>query len=211
LWDAQTGTLRWAVNGHGDFATSVVFSPDGKTIASGSFDKTVKLWNVESGQLQKSLPQQGKVYAVAFAPAGGVIAVASQSAVELRSIDSNEVKQALVTDGVAATAVMFSHDGKLVAASDVGGKVTVWDAETGALKSVITEHADLVDALAFSSDGKVLASGGYDASVVLWDLEKNSVLSRLTDPDKVTSVAFSHNGMTLATGGWSKSARLWTK
>jgi serine/threonine protein kinase len=211
LWDAQTGTLKWAVNGHSDFATSVVFSPDGTTIASGSFDKTVKLWDVASGQLRKSLPQQGKVYAVAFAPAGGMIAVASQNAVELRSVDSNEVKYALVTDGVAATAVIFSRDGKFVTASDVSGKVTVWDAETGAVKSVISEHTDLVDALAFSGDGRVLASGGYDDGVVLWDTERNSVVSRLSDPDKVTSVAFSHNGMTLATGGWSKSARLWSR
>ncbi|HEY6804888.1 MAG TPA: protein kinase [Pyrinomonadaceae bacterium] len=211
LWDTQTGTLKWAVNGHSDFTTSVVFSPDGKTLASGSFDKTVKLWDVETGQLQKSLPQQGKVYAVAFAPAGGLIAVAGQNAVELRFVDSNDVKHALVTDGVAATAVTFSRDGKFVAASDVSGKVNVWEAETGAVKAVITEHTDLVDALAFSSDGNVLASGGYDTSVVLWDTQTNSMMIRLSDPDKVTSVAFSHNGLTLATGGWSKSVRLWSK
>jgi len=211
LWDAQTGTLKWAVNGHNDFATCVAFSPDGRTLASASFDKTIKLWDVESGELRKNLPQDSKIYSIAFSPAGNLLAVASQKAVELRAADTNDLKQSFSTDSLAAAAVVFSNDGQVLAGSDVSGKVTVWDTQTGAVKKVFTDHTDVVDALAFSPDGKLLASGGYDSTIFVWDLASGLVVTKLSDTDKVTSVAFSHDGKLLAGGGWSKSVRLWNR
>ena len=155
-----------------------------------------------------SIPQPGKVYAVVYAPAGGLLAIAGQNSLELHSVDTNSVKHSLVSDGLAITAVAFSRDGKIVAGSDVSGRVTLWDAVTGAVKAVITEHTDLVDSLSFSPDGKILAMGGYDNTVMLLNTESNSLISKFTEADKITSLSFSHNGSMLAFGGWSKSVQL---
>ncbi len=209
LWDAHTGNLKWAVNGHTDFTTAVAFSPDGRTLASASLDHTVKLWDTQTGTVVKSLPQQDKVYAIAFSPAGKILAIAGQKTVGVWDVDAGELKQELSGNTYATVAVAFSPDGRLVAGGDVSGRVTLWDVQTGTLEQTFSDHADVVDALTFSPDGKLLASGGYDLSVIIWDLKTATKLGTLADSDKITAIAFSHNGRTFASGGAGKRVRLW--
>ncbi len=209
VWDAHTGSLKWAVTGHTDFATAVAFSPDGHSLASGSLDHTVKLWDAETGALRKTLNQNDKVHAIAFAPQGRLLAIAGQKAVELWDFDNSELKRSLYGDGYATVAVAFSVEGSLLASGDVSGKIQIWDVSSGTLKQAITNHTDVVDTVSFSPDGKLLVSGSYDSTVIIWNIQTATKLATLTDNDKVTATAFSRDGRTLASGGWAKTVHLW--
>jgi len=209
LWDARTGALKWAVTGHTDFATTVAFSPDGNSIASGSLDHTVKLWDAQTGSLRKTLNQQDKIHAIAFAPTGKLLAIAGQKAVELWDSDTGELKRSLSSDGYANVAVAFSADGSLLASGDVSGKIQIWDVPGGTLKHVITDHTDVVDTVSFSPDGKLLVSGSYDSTVIIWNILTAAKLTTLPNADKITATAFSRDGRTLASGGWAKTVNLW--
>lgn len=209
LWDVQTGILKWAVNAHEDLATSICFSPDGQLVASGSWDRTVKLWDAQTGKLNKSLPHDDQVYAIAFSPEGTLLATAGQKSVSLWNVQSGEVKQLLSGDYYAVRAVAFSPDGRSVATGDVKSRVELWDAQSGSLKQTFDGHTDVVDAVTFSPDGQILVSGSYDTNVIFWNLKNMVQLKTLRGTERVTSVAFSHDGRTFASGGWDKAVRLW--
>ena len=150
-----------------------------------------------------------KVHAIAFAPAGKLLAIAGQKAVELWDSDTGELKRSLSSDGYATVALAFSADGSLLASGDVSGKIQIWDVPNGTLKQAITDHTDVVDTVSFSPDGKLLVSGSYDSTVIIWNILTATKLATLPDADKITATAFSRDGRTLASGGWAKTVNLW--
>ena len=148
-------------------------SPDGATLASGgSWDHTVRLWDVASGQEQAILQwHTDHITSVAFSPDGTTLASASDDhTVVLWDVASGQEKPILEwhTDG-GVESVAFSPDGATLA----GGRwktVRLWDVASGQEKATLQGHTDAVTSVAFSPDGATLASRSRDGTVLMWDM-----------------------------------------
>ncbi|HMG76447.1 MAG TPA: serine/threonine-protein kinase [Pyrinomonadaceae bacterium] len=128
--DRDFGNLTRILTGHTDAVWSIAFSPDGKTLASGSGDQTVKLWDVQSGTLKQTLPQESAVYVVAFSRDGTMLAMGSyDSKVKLWNLESRTLQQTLTGHEGGVFALAFSPDGKTLASGGVDKTVKVWRAE----------------------------------------------------------------------------------
>ena len=203
-------------NEHGVAVYSVAFSPDGKTLASGSNDKTIKLWELSNGRLIRSFEGHShQVEIVVFSSDGKMLASGSlDNTVKLWDVSSGSLIRSIETHGNGVSSVAFSPDGKMLA-SNGGGKTGIsdtgklWDVSSGRLIRSFTGHIYPILSIAFSPDGKILASGSNDNTVKLWDVSNGRLISSFkVNRSGVKSVAFSPDGKTLASGGWDTMVSL---
>ena len=163
------------LRGHTDSVTSVAFSPDGKTIASGSEDNTAILWDIETLRpIGKPLSMEDTISSIAFSPDGKILALGSgdydSGVIMLWDTDTlGQLPGALQGHEAGVESVAFSPDGVILASLDYEGTAILWDVET---RQPIGEPLDTHSArnhnIAFSPNGGILASTGYSA-ITLWD------------------------------------------
>ncbi|KAG8837169.1 hypothetical protein FRC18_009893 [Serendipita sp. 400] len=202
--------------GHTSSVISITFSFDGRRIASGSSDETIRLWDAETGQAlgEPLRGHKGAVRSVAFSPDGRRVASGSED-VTIRLWDA-ETGQALGEPlrghEYAVYSVAFSPDSRRVASGSDDETIRLWDAETGqALGEPLRGHEGGVYSVAFSPDGRCVASGSWDKTIRLWDAETGQALGEPLRGHKgaVRSVAFSPDSRRVASGSEDVTIRLW--
>jgi WD40 repeat protein len=207
-----------------DCVWSVAFSPDGKYLALGSEDHTVKLWDVEKGEWGPSLQKKhsGRVYSVAFSPDKGqqyLLASGSDDhTINLWKAKTGEWIQTLEDKSSSSRiwSVTFSNDGKILASGHDDGTVKLWKEENQTWKyfKTIPAHTNRVWSVAFDKSDTILASGGDDGTVMLWDVkEENGHDSDEIDETSKCRVSFSISNETIlrASGDDDGSIKLWKK
>ncbi|MEH2238817.1 serine/threonine-protein kinase [Nostoc sp.] len=203
-----------SLKGHSSDVNSVAFSPDGTILASGSDDKTIKLWNLASEkQIQTLEGHSDWIWTVAFSPDSKTLASGSaDKTIKLWNLETGKLIRTLQGHSDGVSSVAFSPDGKTLASGGAIKDKTIklWNLETGKLIRTLQGHSDGVSSVAFSPDGKTLASGSWDKTIKLWNLETGKLIRTLQGhSERILSVAFAPHGVTLASGSKDKTIKLW--
>ena len=207
-----TAKLKATLEGHTDKVWSVAFSPDGKTLASGSWDQTVRIWNVDTEELLHILPgHTSDVMSVAFSLDGSTLVSASwDRTIRLWNPRNGQHIRTLTKHEGGVQSVAFSPDGQTLASGSADQTVRLWDTTTWELKRTLRGHTHVVDSVAFSPEGNMLASGSRDKTIRLWNPHNGQYIRTLTGHTKdIVRMAFSPDGATLASGSLDQTVRLW--
>ncbi len=222
---AQNTRLIIDPQAHAGIVNDMSFTSDGKFLISVSDDKTIRIWDVEKGVLDRTLRSfsgdgpEGSIYAMALSPNNRFLAIGGYFAKnEVRIIDLEKDNGVTLLYGHTniITSLRFSKDGLQLASSDATGVVRLWaigfsDGKLeGTPGKVLSGHKKQVYGIDFSPNGKQLVSASYDGSLKLWDLAGSAKpIDMLLHIDKVQSCAFSEDGKWIVSGGNKGKAILW--
>ncbi|KEY71560.1 hypothetical protein S7711_09693 [Stachybotrys chartarum IBT 7711] len=222
LWDTETCQCLQTLEGHWGGVELVVFSPDAKHLASASYsydpfalasrDKTVRLWDVETGQCLQTLEgHEEDVTLVVFSlDAKRVASASSDNTVRLWDVGTGQCLQTLKGYNNGVDSMVFSLDAKRLASASYDFTVWLWDVETGQrLQSLEGHNMDLGEAV-FSPDAKLVLSALWQKTIRLGDTETGQCLQTLEGhSEAVESVVFSPDSKRIASASRDKTVRLW--
>jgi WD40 repeat protein len=206
--------------GHGDSVDSIAFSVDGRTLASGSSDGTIRIWDAVEGKEVRTIkwsvvkPDKGgrvrSVCALAFSPDGKTLASGARDSGTVCLWDvvtGRKVRSLDCEEELTAKTISFSPNGEVIAAGTDWGTIGIWSVQTGKLLHRIHGHRRAVNSICFSPDGKTLASGSEDCHVRMWDVVSGKELPRPpAHSANMRAVAFSPGGDLIATHGEDPSS-----
>ena len=198
--------------GHAETVTALAINPDGKTFVTGSRDKSIRVWDLNTTKVIRTLQgHTDEITSLVFSKDGTQLASASKDQnIRIWNLSSSDEHRNFAGhDGYVWSAV-FSPDGKIFASAGADRTIVIRIAATGEIIKKIDAHALAVTALAFSPDGTQLASSGGDQLVKLWNLKTGELLKEFKGhTSAVMAVALSSDGKQILSGGADKIAKLW--
>jgi len=194
------------------FVGAYAFSADGRRIVSASDDKTLKLWDIQTGaELATLAGHRSSVNACAFSPDGRRIVSACQDSIlKLWDAWTGAELATLAGHTMEVCACAFSPDGRCIVSASWDSTLKLWDAQTGTERMTLAGHRDGVEDCAFSPDGRRIVSGCDDGTLKIWDSQTGAELFSLeghTSP--VRWCAFSYDSRIIVSTSMDKTLKLW--
>ncbi len=212
LPDLPHPALIRTLEGHSDSVNGCAFSPDGKQIVSASDDRTLKVWEAESGEMLRTLEgHSASVNGCAFSPDGKQIVSASEDcSLKIWDTQSGEILRTLEGHSDSVNGCAFSPDGKQIVSASDDRTLKVWETESGEMLRTLEGHSASVNCCAFSPDGKQIVSASEDSSLKVWDAKSGEMLQTLQGhSDWVRGCAFSPDGKQIVSASLDSSLKVW--
>jgi WD40 repeat protein len=213
VWNAQNGKILFERKAHQPEVGIVAFSPDGKEVATGGSDRTIKLWSVPSGSMRLSIPVEDDfIWGIAYPPDGkSIAAVGLTGMVQLYDLKTGKMLASWDAGLGELSAVAFSPNGsKLAVVSNQVSDAKVWEVATRKELLVLKGHTDINWGVEFSPDGTRVITSGSDGTARVWDTATGTLLLTLSGhTSTVVKARFSPDGKWIATAGKDGTTRLW--
>ncbi len=211
-WAMPEGRMYATREAHDDDIWAMVTSPDGRLLATGSYDRTVRIWRTINGELVRTLADNYEAHALAFSPDSELLAAAGRKrrgmSPKLWRVSDGELIQTFEAQSDPAYDIAFSPDGQMLAAARQSGDVTLWRIPDGDLFGTLRGHSGTVHTVAFAPNGRRLISGGSDRTARFWKIPQLKAAGTLTRHTSQAYFAGSPDGRWVATGTYDGSVRL---
>jgi WD40 repeat protein/uncharacterized caspase-like protein len=198
--------------GHTSIVGTVVYSPDGKYILTGSWDNTAKVWETVDGKLLYVLKgHTGSVTSAVFSPDGKYIVTSSKdNTAKIWDAINGALLHDLKEHSDWVSNASFSPDGKYIVSSSWDSTAKIWDASNGKWLFDLKGHAGPVSSASFSPDGKYIVSSSWDSTAKIWNASNGKLMFELKGHiGAVTSASFSADGKYIATSSSDSTAKIW--
>ncbi|KAI9333854.1 WD40-repeat-containing domain protein [Obelidium mucronatum] len=236
--EGTTGECRYTLTGHSKIVTAVAISPDAKliirtleghssmvstvaltqdptTAVSGSWDESVKVWDLKTGTCEQTFVGHiGMISSVTVSFDGRIIGSGSgDGTVKLWSTQSGGCIRTLTGNDSIINSVQFSFDSQRLVSGGQDKTATLWDVNTGECIQSFQGHSDAIYSVSLAKDGKTLVSASGDQTIKIWNIDsKNSKDTEAAahHTDRISCIAVSNDGAIAATGSWDNSIRMWS-
>lgn len=213
LWRLCHGSEQLlTLRGHTNLVQSVAYSPDGRRLATSSWDGTARMWDPATGSEFATLRGHvGDVNSVAFSPDGSLLATSGDDqTIRLWDTQTGLVRAVLHGHRGEVGSAVISPDGKTLATGGEDGAVLLWNVQTEKIVTTLAAHDRHIAELAFSNDGSLLATASGDRTAKVWDLATRQLRTTFRGHGEiVNTVAFTHDGRFVASGGDDHTVKIW--
>lgn len=207
VWSAEGQELYTLAAAHDDRISDVVFSPDGETFLTASWDGVVKQWTVDGDELQSWQAHNDEIFGLAISPDGQTLVTSSWDATaKLWLVSDQTLQTTLEGHNDSVNSVSFSPDGQAIATSSDDRTIKIWSVD-GIEQQTLTDHQTPIGRVQFSPDGQYLATAGDD--IRLWNRQGKAIATFKGHTQAIPALQFSPDGQVLATGSWDKTVKLW--
>lgn len=216
----QPWRLAQTLLGHNGGITTIAIHPSGQILASGSTDRTIKLWDLDHGKLLhtfagrslfSNLGHRDRISTLTFSPDGATLFSGSDDGtIKEWDVNTRKLINTLQEPGWGISALTITNDGKTLVSGGGDGVIHFWDLKKQKLVTSLTKHQDWISGLIISVDGRTLISSSYDKKILLWDLRNNSILNTLLGPtERVKAIAVTSDWQILISGSADKTIKIW--
>ncbi|MGQ9847225.1 MAG: WD40 repeat domain-containing protein, partial [Bacteroidales bacterium] len=212
IFDAHNFQLNTILDDKGEGDIRIAYSPDGNYLLAGSWDKTIKLWDLSKEKIvRRYYGHEQATRSVSFNPQGNIIASAGwDMAIHFWYVPTGINLKNLTGHSQCVRSIAFSPDGSKIATAGYDQLLKIWDISSGKELFSVKTSSFPVEVIVFSPDGNHIATAGLENNVKLWDA-KNGTLERVFKghTDAVYALDFSPDGRYLVSGGNDNVIRIW--